>query len=152
MIRVYTASKLQHRQRWKSLRSQWPGVTFTARWPDFEKDKPDSNEEARNNWLKDEEDVRRADVVLVYAEEGEHLRGALVEAGMAIALGKTVLVVGDHPDFGTWQHHPKVIHAVDLDHACATLAQFGSSHDMSLTPADACGSGAQRGPLDRASG
>jgi len=121
------ASKLRHRQRWISIRSQWPGVTFTARWPDFEKDRPDSNEEARGNWLKDEEDVRSADVVLVYAEEGEHLRGALVEAGMAIALGKIVMVVGNHPDFGTWQHHPKVLHAADLDHARARLTELGST-------------------------
>lgn len=66
-------------------------------------------------------------MVLVYAEEGEHLRGALVEAGMAIALGKTVLVIGDHPDFGTWQHHPKVIHAADLDQARTRLTELGSA-------------------------
>lgn len=129
MIRVYTASKLHHRQRWVSLRSQWPGVTFTARWPDLEKDRPSSDDEARSNWLKDEEDVRKADVVMVYAEDGEHLRGALIEAGMAIALGKTVLVVGDHPDFGTWQHHPRVMHAADLDHAHSRLTELAASAD-----------------------
>jgi hypothetical protein len=127
LIRVYTASKLHHRQRWISIRSQWPGVTFTARWPDLERDGPPSDEEARINWLNDEADVRSADVVLVYAEQGEHLRGALIEAGIGIALGKTVLVVGDHPDFGTWQHHPKVTHAADLDDARARLAELSSS-------------------------
>lgn len=65
--------------------------------------------------------------MLVYAEEGEHLRGALVEAGMAIALGKIVLVIGSHPDFGTWQHHPNVMHAADLDHARARLAELASA-------------------------
>jgi hypothetical protein len=59
--------------------------------------------------------------VLVYAEDGEHLRGALIEAGMAIALGKRVIVVGDHPDFGTWQHHPNVAYATDLSHAKSQL-------------------------------
>jgi hypothetical protein len=126
LIRVYTASKLHHRHRWISLRSQWPDVTFTARWPDLEKDNPPSEGEARRNWLKDEEDVRRADVVLVYAEAGDHLRGALIEAGMALALGKIVLVVGDHPDFGTWQHHPGVMHATDLDHARSRLTELGA--------------------------
>ena len=124
MIPVYTASKLHHRERWRSLRSQWPDVTFTARWPDLDKDIPSSSDEARSNWLKDEEDVRRADVVMVYAEDGDHLRGALIEAGMAIALGKTVMVVGEHPDFGTWRHHPRVVHASDLDHAHSRLNEL----------------------------
>jgi nucleoside 2-deoxyribosyltransferase len=126
LIRVYTATKLRHRQRWKSLRSHGRGITFTARWPDLEKDQPSSDDEARSNWLKDEEDVRKADVVIVYAEDGDHLRGALIEAGMAIALGKTVMVVGEHPDFGTWRHHPRVVHASDLDHARSRLNELAA--------------------------
>jgi hypothetical protein len=118
VIRVYTASKLGHSRRWIDLRSSWQDVTFTARWPDMHATTgPPTPERARLHWLEDEEDVRSADVVLVYAEEGEHLRGALVEAGMGIALGKTIIVVGEHPDFGTWQHHPKVFRASDLEHA-----------------------------------
>jgi len=128
MIRVYTASKLQHWRRWKDLRSQWPEVTFTARWPDIDiASVPGTPQEARAHWLDDEADVRSADVVLVYAESADNLRGALVEAGMAIALNKKVLVVGDHPDFGTWQHHPNVAHATDLDHARIRLQEFAAA-------------------------
>lgn len=127
MIRVYTASKLQHWLKWKELRAEWPEFKFTARWPDVDiASIPGTPEQCAAHWLDDEKDVRSADVVLVYAEDGEHLRGALIEAGMAIALGKQVIVVGNHPDFGTWQHHPNVTRVADLSHAKDRLLQFSA--------------------------
>ena len=125
MLQVYMASKLHHFRRWRALRAQWSNLHFTARWPDMDVSTvPGTPEEARKHWIEDEEDVRAADAVLVYAEDGEHLRGALVEAGMAIALRKTVVVVGTHPDFGTWQHHPRVIQARDLEEARQRLEEL----------------------------
>lgn len=114
---VYTASKLRHAAMWRELRVTRPDVAFTARWPDIEGQVPDTPENAGAFWTHDVADVRRADAVLVYAEPGEHLRGGLVEAGVALGLGKQVVVVGEHPDYGTWQYHPLVQRARDIDHA-----------------------------------
>lgn len=75
-------------------------------------------------WIVDQHDVASCDVLLVYAEEGDELRGALVEAGMAIALNKMVIVVGNSPCYGTWQNHPNVIYAKDLDHAKRLIENY----------------------------
>ena len=122
MIRVYTASKLKHAQMWRDLSKQWNRVFFHARWlKHTEIGTPDAKEHAGRFWMEDEADVKVADAVLVYAAPEDHLRGALVEAGMAIAYTIPVIVVGSHPDYGTWQHHPCVRHAADLTIAYAML-------------------------------
>lgn len=119
-VRVYTASKLEHAELWKHARGKFPGVYFTARWPFYVGQVPDTAEHAEQFWQDDEEDIRRSDVVLVYAANSdEKLRGALVEAGMGLALSKLVIVVGKHPDYSTWQFHPQVEHADSIEAALA---------------------------------
>jgi len=122
MLKVYFASKINKRDYWKSLCLENDHFIAHARWlkqVGFEQEQTPAN--MRVAWMQDEEDVMQADVVVVYGEKDEHLRGALVEAGMAIAFRVPVIVVGDHPDFGTWQHHPGVKRAADLDEAIRTL-------------------------------
>jgi nucleoside 2-deoxyribosyltransferase len=120
--KVYTASKLKHASMWRDLRSIWSShVEFTARWPDLEDKLSDDECFAREFWRHDIQDIARADCVLVYAEPGEHLRGALVEAGAGIALGKHVVLVGEHPDYGTWQYHPMVTKVDSLGWARAAI-------------------------------
>ncbi len=115
MLRVYTASKLSSASLWLQIHAEWPEAYCHARWlKHTQLGTPDTPEHAARFWVEDEMDVRHADVVLVYGREGEHLRGALVEAGIGIALGKTVIVIGRHPDYGTWQYHPGVRRAADL--------------------------------------
>src|SRR5690242_4583010 len=118
MIKVYGASKLLHKDMWVDLRSKWQEIEFTARWPILHVGTvPDEHYFAKIFWVHDYEDVLKADVVLVYAEPEDKLRGALVEAGMAIAFGKQVIVVGEHPDYSTWQYHPQVNRVPNLDMA-----------------------------------
>jgi len=122
MIRVYTASKLAQASMWSALQKQWPGVYFHARWlRHVALGTPDLPENAVRFWVEDQEDVSLADAVLIYAAPTEHLRGALVEAGMAIAKGVPVIVLGDHVDYGTWQYHPAVRRAADVNEAYAML-------------------------------
>ena len=123
LLKVYIASKLCHADKWHELRETWPEVVFVMRWPFCHVGNiPDDPVFAKIFWEQDLEDVSKSDVVLVYAEPGEKLRGALVEAGMAIALGKCVICVGvEHQDFGTWTHHPLVHRVVDLGEARLVL-------------------------------
>jgi nucleoside 2-deoxyribosyltransferase len=122
-IKVYTASKLTEAQRWRDLREAWPEVDFVARWPFMHVGNvpDDSPSCAKVFWQHDLADVAAADVVLVYGAPEHHLRGALVETGMAIALGKWVIVVGEHEDYGTWRWHPLVYSAEDLASARVIL-------------------------------
>jgi hypothetical protein len=94
-----------------------------ARWPKLHVEGTPDNSPALANlfWKQDQADVIRSDVVMVYAEPQDHLRGALIEAGMGIAYGKTVIVIGDHPDYGSWQYHRQVIRAEDYAEAMTIL-------------------------------
>ena len=122
MLRVYTASKLRLAPMWRDLCAATPHLQFHARWLKHNSlGTPDTPEHAVEFWLQDEQDVRDADAVLVLAEGDDHLRGALVEAGMAIAYGVPVVVVGNHADYGTWQHHPGVARMNDLASALLYL-------------------------------
>src|SRR5260221_5839328 len=113
-VKVYTASKLRHAELWRALK--WENVIWTARWPFIHVDKiPDTGGFAARFWEHDMQDVAKADLVLVYAEPEDKLRGALVEVGAALATGKKVIVIGEHEDYGTWQFHPNVIRIARLD-------------------------------------
>ena len=122
MIRIYGASKLDKVPLWTRLRREWEAVHFVMRWPwEHVGVIEDTPQEARKFWVEDLEDVMKAQLVMVYGEPQDKLRGALVEAGMAIATGRKVLVVGEHPDYGTWQYHPSVYQACNLDAAYGLL-------------------------------
>lgn len=108
-IKLYTASKLKHAPLWRRLSEEWTELDFVARWPTGHVDNiPDTEYYAKVFWQQDYEDVLASDVVLVFAEGDDKLRGALIEAGLAIAFGNAVIVVGEHSDYGTWQFHPSV--------------------------------------------
>jgi nucleoside 2-deoxyribosyltransferase len=131
MIRVYFSSQLKHAQKWRDICDDSMDIICTARWvkhalggtPD------DDPREAEMFWAQDEQDVRDADVVIVYAEPNDRLRGALVEAGMALSLGVPVIVVGQHHDYGTWQHHPGVRNAPTLEDALRVASLACSRYD-----------------------
>lgn len=121
-LRIYFASRISHGKIARKLLAEWPEFTFTSRWPQHHVGKvPDQANFAKTFWLHDAEDVAGCDVVLCYGEPGDTLRGALVEVGMAIALGRAVVVVGECESYGTWQYHPLVHHAGDLREARVLL-------------------------------
>ncbi|QXV73563.1 putative nucleoside 2-deoxyribosyltransferase protein [Rhizobium phage RHph_X2_30] len=121
-LRIYTASKLHHAELWRQLRQDWPEFDWVSRWPtEHCGNIPDSDTFARWFWMQDIEDVSRCDVCVVFAVGDDHLRGALIEVGAAIALHKTVIVLGQHEDYGTWQWHSSVRRVRDLDELRTTL-------------------------------
>lgn len=74
-------------------------------------------------WRENQEDIENSDALLLYVEPGDHLRGALVEVGIAIANNVPVIIVGEHPDHGTWKHHKGVEWAEDLDDAIGMIRE-----------------------------
>ncbi len=123
MIKVYIASKLSNAEQFRAYRTTWTkdGINLHARW--FDQAMLEHSEHSLSPhdfhifWLVDEEDVKVADAVIVCGYSTDKLRGALIEAGIAIAMGKLVIVIGDHPDYGTWQHHPVVVRANTFEEA-----------------------------------
>lgn len=76
-------------------------------------------------WTIDVTDVRRSDFVLLYGEETLEapLRGAIFEAGVAVANGKTVLAVALDPRH-TWRNHPLVVNFDTLEEARKLLLRY----------------------------
>lgn len=88
--KIYIASKVHRASSWRTLRSVYPIV---SRWID----KPDGMDEREYRQLWDEciEDAaERADMLIVFAAEGDTLKGCLIEAGAALGAGKPVYQVG----------------------------------------------------------
>jgi len=126
--KVYFASKLTYARRLWELALKW-NLETTSRWlsqADLELKGSPSTEEFGIFWLVDEEDVRRSDALIVYGEADDILKGALVEVGMAIALGKLVICVGASSSFGSWTNHPLVLIAPSLEGAVKLIRlRFG---------------------------
>lgn len=128
-VRIYGASTLHQAVIWQGLRDviEWSKVVrWTARWPAFLaldiKDQAAAN--AQLFWQHDQTDIEQSELVMLYAEESDELRGALVEAGMALGMGKRVLCVGKNRGFSTWQYHPRVFRTETLAQALNWLRLY----------------------------
>jgi hypothetical protein len=136
MPKVYIASKFKHGVWWKKLyedsrnfsllsdepKHPWYGIEFTSRWfKNYAGNVPDEPQFCKIGWVHDVEDVAAADVLIIYAEPEDNLRGALVEVGVALANDLWIIAVGDHPDYGTWQYHPYVHKVNTMDEALQLL-------------------------------
>jgi nucleoside 2-deoxyribosyltransferase len=121
MIKVYMASKMEHAEKWRELYSEHPTLHVVSRWPFLEPFVSPTGENAKKFWQDDVADIAHADAVVVFAKEGEKLRGALVEAGIAIGMGKLVVVIGEHLDYGTWRFHPQVFNATTIEEAFSLI-------------------------------
>jgi len=120
VIKVYIASKLVYAPQFKGYRKAWPaeGIEICSRWIDkVDLERTATPSIYRMMWLINEEDVRACDALILFGDFRDKLRGALIEAGMAIAQGKLVFTVGEHPDYGSWQHHPLVTPTGSFEHA-----------------------------------
>lgn len=117
-IKIYTASKLRHADFIKSQRMD--GFHFCARWLDYVNDRTPVSHWMDNNFT----DIRSSDAVLIYGEEADHLKTALVDAGYAIACGKPVYVIGAHPDYHPWCYFvPYVKRAATFEQALKEIRQ-----------------------------
>lgn len=119
--KVYFASKLRHAELWRLMRHNYSHLfEVTSRWIDIEDvmetERAAGPSDFRRFWITDIQDIQRSDFVLVYQQADDILKGAIAEAGAAIALGKLVLAVNLETTH-TWTYHPLVIRLVDLEEA-----------------------------------
>lgn len=100
---VYICSKLMHAEKLRDLRSLWPRIHFTARWPVVATLSAESNKPAAL-WLQDNfDDIERSGYLVIWANTEDELKGAIFETGYAYRAGKTIYVVGDCHSFGKWR-------------------------------------------------
>lgn len=116
-IHVYTASKPFRKKMWLALSETLPpDVVFTSSWikEGFILDESDPVQ-CRRGWIKNIADVMSSDFLICYAEKDDELSGTLVEIGVALGCGTPVVLVGNCDRFATWQHHPIVGRAANIE-------------------------------------
>lgn len=130
MKRLYTAGKLTAAPIFREYRKKYADrIEFTSRWIDsefFDDDKFHMGVKTRG-WVIDHVDVVKSDALLIFGNLNDELRGALVEAGIAIALNRPVLACGFSKSFGTWQYHPNVLRFPTIDCALETWLESDSA-------------------------
>lgn len=89
--RVYVASKTTHAHKWRALRNA--GHPISSSWID-EAGEGESGDYAE---LSERclQEVREASILVLYCEQGEVLKGAIIEAGAALMAGIPVRQVGN---------------------------------------------------------
>jgi len=130
-MKLYIASKVTHQDHWKELRFEWKkaGIDVCSSWIDtFSLIRDDDPMVCDAAWAQNFHDVEACDVLMIVGEKNPevtgHLRGALVEAGAALALKKPVIAVYDCEDFGTWKYYQRVHHVDSLVTARSLLESW----------------------------
>ena len=88
---IYMASKVKHHMRWRGLRDLL-GYPIISTWID-EAGEGESQDLA-DLWRRCVAEASSAEVLVIYCEPGEALKGAWVELGAALATGVPVMAVG----------------------------------------------------------
>ena len=121
-MKYYVASKTKHAAKWIALRTA--GINIISTWIDEagvgeSKDMPDL---CRRCILESLE----CDVMIVYAEEGDYLKGAFIEMGIALSLpNKLIYLVGPVlPPGSAFTHDPRVLIASSVIEAIERSKQL----------------------------
>ncbi len=120
-VSFYAASKTVHAPLWRAMRAA--GVNIIATWIDeAEEGQSGSYADLAARCL---DEAARADATLLYCEEGELLKGALLEAGAALAAGKEVRCVGSCLSLSrVFCQHPRWRRFATFDEAAAAPTLF----------------------------
>lgn len=113
-MKIYCASKTSHAKMWRRLRAE--GIPIISTWID--EAEAGQTADLGELWARIHREVVTADRLVIYAEALDFpLKGALIEAGMAMAAGIPVAVViasdvrielPSHRPIGSWVRHPGV--------------------------------------------
>jgi hypothetical protein len=121
---VYVASRASRPGRplmWRGLRSQ--GARIISTWID--EAGPGETADLSELWLRIQSEIARADSLILYVEADDFpLKGALIEVGIALGMGKPIWIVApgvtleprSARPLGSWINHPNV-------RFCSTLAE-----------------------------
>ena len=127
VLPVYVASRASieaRPQMWRALRDR--GWQISSTWIDkLGEDTSDNPDALTELWACIESEIAQSAGVLLYGEpEDFPLRGALMECGFALGMGKHVAIVAPGVEIdenmrplGSWVRHPRVQMFSDLESA-----------------------------------
>lgn len=96
-MKIYIASKTRHADKWKALRAE--GHNIISTWID-EAGKGESDD-LTDLAKRCVNEAKNADRLILFSDDDELLKGALIEVGAALAYGVPVYVVGWSRSFET---------------------------------------------------
>ena len=108
---IYSASKIWHAEKWIEMRDK-EDFNIISNWinvPCGTKENPTGAKkltipEKRVLWTECAKEVTKADMLIIYAEEGDEQRGVLVELGGALSTHTPVYLIGDCETFRACEH------------------------------------------------
>jgi len=117
MLRIYVISKVSNAGMWRELQAN--GWLIISTWLN---DGVESSIDFSEAWPRYLQEAASATHVMVYAQEGDRLKGGLAEFGDAVSAGAKALVV-DYmpPEFRTLQKHPNVHLVGDIGEALKVI-------------------------------
>jgi len=127
--KIYIASKTKHADKWKALRAS--GVNIISSWIDEAGEgETVSMEILAVVCIYESQDC---DAMIVYREDGDYLKGAFIEMGVAITDPmKPVLLVGPVlPAGSVFTHLPNVFAADTIDEAVEAIRK---NHSVKASP------------------
>jgi len=112
---IYVSSKLRHRDLWLSSR-----LPISSSWIHGAELPP---EECSAMWDRYRGEIASSDALLLYLEHGDHLKGCLLEIGVAFDKRLPIVIVWNGPlamlanAVGTIVHHESVVVVPTMDEA-----------------------------------
>lgn len=116
---IYIASKTKHAHRWRFLRDS-VGEPIISTWID-EAGAGESSDLA-DLWRRCISESSNADLLILYREPDEVLKGGWVELGAALASGVPVFAIGIEEY--TISHDPRIRHFPDMKSAIGAAREF----------------------------
>ncbi len=113
ILMIYVASRVRHAGMWQKLRATYP---INSTWIDEAGD--GETADLAKLWERIHVEVLMARAIVLYVEPNDFpLKGALIEVGMALAVGKPIFVSACDVELeerslrplGSWLHHPRVV-------------------------------------------
>lgn len=119
MSGIYIASKVRHAERWRTLRDVL-GFPIVSTWIDEAGE--GQSRDLNDLWERCIQEASSADVLVIYRQADEILKGAWIELGAALANHVPIYAVGLQ-EF-TIAHYKGIDHFSNLDHALILANQF----------------------------
>jgi len=118
MKAVYFASKIDNAEFLREKKQEWSKyLSICSSWIETVTREADTPDAAPSFWERDFAEIKTADAVVCWAHGHDVLRGALVEAGYALGLGKPVICIGKSHCYGTWQFAKQVVRLATWEEA-----------------------------------
>ena len=125
---IYVASRVKHAAMWRELRNTYPAIGSS--WIDEAGE--GETDDLGELWIRIVREVSECKALVLYVEQEDFpLKGALVEVGVALALGKPIYAALPHVPLearsfrplGSWANHPLVLRQHRSDALMRSLVQ-----------------------------